>query len=213
MALPILVLATGNPGKAKEVQALLQGVQVKTLADFPAIEMPPEDKPDFAGNAQVKAEYVAGVLHCAVLADDSGLVVDALGGAPGVHSARYAPGTDADRYRKLLAVLESVPDAERTARFCCAMAFAVPGQSTQVVQGACEGTIGRSESGQGGFGYDPIFVVGPAGRTMAELSSAEKNVISHRGAALRGMAEFLAGHFSLEITATKGHLPPPAANT
>ncbi len=212
MPIPVLVLATGNPGKAKEVQALLQTVQVKTLADFPKIEMPPEDKPDFAGNAQVKAEHVAGVLNCAVLADDSGLVVDALDGAPGVYSARYAPGTDADRYRKLLVALESVPDNLRTARFCCAMAFAVPGKPTQVTEGACEGTIARSDRGQGGFGYDPVFVVGPEGRSMAELSSAEKNAISHRGAALKGMADRLAGHFSLEIVAVKVDGAPPAAD-
>lgn len=200
MSTPILVLATGNPGKAKEVQSILQGVLVQTLKDHPSIEMPPEDGETFADNAVLKAEHVAKVLGCAVLADDSGLEVDALDGAPGVRSARFAPGSDADRYTKLLEVMKDVPDDARGARFRCAMAFARPGAATQVTEGRCEGQIARSPSGQGGFGYDPVFALPEGGRTMAELSSAEKNGLSHRGEALAAMADVLKGHFSLELS-------------
>lgn len=209
MNTPVLVLATGNPGKAKEVQAILQGVRVQTLKDHPGIEMPPEDGLTFADNAAIKAEHVARVLGCAVLADDSGLQVDALDGGPGVHSARYAEGTDRDRYLKLLEVMTKVPDAERGARFCCAMAFARPGASTQVTEGRCEGHIARAPAGEGGFGYDPVFLLEGSTRSMAELSSAEKNVVSHRGAALAAMSEVLKAHFSLELSQPNGDHPPP----
>lgn len=194
-----LVLATGNPGKAREVRALLPEVTVQTLADHPSIEMPPEVAETFEGNAVAKAAHVAEVLGVPVLADDSGLEVDALDGAPGVRSARYAEGTDEDRYVKLLGAMAEVPDAARTARFRCAMAFVVPGGETTIEQGACEGRIGRRARGDGGFGYDPVFVVGSedleAGRTMAELSSDEKNAISHRGRALAAIRPALARHF------------------
>jgi XTP/dITP diphosphohydrolase len=105
---------------------------------------------------------------------------------PGVRSARYAPGTDEDRYRKLLAALEGVPDERRTARFVCAMVLAQPGAETIVREGTCEGRIGRTPRGAGGFGYDPVFVF-PDGRTMAELTLEEKNQVSHRGRAIRAI--------------------------
>jgi len=121
-----------------------------------------------------------------VLADDSGLAVDALGGAPGVRSARYAPGSDADRIAKLLAALAAVPDERRTARFVCAMVLAAPGADPIAREGTCEGRIGRDPRGDRGFGYDPVFVLAD-GRTMAELELAEKNRVSHRGRALEAM--------------------------
>jgi XTP/dITP diphosphohydrolase len=132
----------------------------------------------------------------AALADDSGLSVDALEGAPGVYSARYAPGTDADRVRKLLGALTGVPAEKRSARFVCAMAFAVPGLKTTLVEGTCEGSIGHDPRGENGFGYDPVFLVGGGPKTMAELTMSEKNAISHRGQALRMIAPTLARHFA-----------------
>lgn len=193
---PVLILATGNPGKAREVQALLPDVEVETLADHPEVVMPPEDGETFAENAQAKAEHVARVLGVPALADDSGLVVDALGGAPGVRSARYAEGSDRDRCAALLAALADVPDGARAARFACAMAFARPGAPTELTEGTCEGEIGRALVGEGGFGYDPLFIVeGAGGRTMAEHAAAEKNAISHRGRALAAMRPHLDRHF------------------
>jgi XTP/dITP diphosphohydrolase len=188
-----LVLATGNPGKAREVKALLPAVEVLTLADRP-VEMPEETGETFEANARLKAEHAADVLGVPALADDSGLEVDALGGRPGVHSARYAPGTDEDRYRKLLDELEGEP--ARSARFVCVMALAAPGRETVLSRGTCEGTIALEPFGDGGFGYDPVFVVGGEDRTMANLTPEEKNERSHRGAALRAMAPHLEALFA-----------------
>ncbi len=191
-----LVVATSNEGKVVEIRAALpDDVQVETLKDHPSIAMPEETGETFAANASLKAEHVAKVLGVPALADDSGLVVDALDGAPGVRSARYAPGTDRDRYLHLLRNLEGVQ--ERAARFVCAIAFAIPGAPTHVEEGKCEGTIGGEPVGDGGFGYDPVFVVDD-GRTMAQLSVAEKNARSHRGRALAKMRPHLEGHFSLD---------------
>jgi XTP/dITP diphosphohydrolase len=193
---PVLILATGNPGKAREVQALLPNVTVETLADHPEVLMPPEDGETFADNARLKAEHVARVLGVPALADDSGLVVEALGGAPGVRSARYAPGSDRDRCLALLAAMAEVPDGARAAHFACAMAFARPGAPTEVTSGRCAGDIGHAMVGEGGFGYDPIFVVrGADGRTMAQHTAAEKNAISHRARALAAMRPHLDAHF------------------
>ena len=198
-SLPRLVVATGNAKKGREIREILAGkVVVETLADYPDIVMPPESADTFEGNARIKAEHVRDRLSVAVLADDSGLEVDALDGRPGVYSARYVEGSDADRYRHLLVELEGVPDARRTARFACAMAFARPGADTTIVRGACEGRIGHAPRGEGGFGYDPVFMVEDGARSMAELSSAEKARISHRGEALRAMAPHLDAYFSLE---------------
>lgn len=180
---PRLLVATGNAGKAREVRALLRGVEVSTLADHP-LEMPEETGTTFEANAILKAEFARDALGIPVLADDSGLEVDALDGRPGVRSARYAPGTDADRYRALLDEMSHVD--QRSARFVCAMALAVPGESTRTARGSCEGRIGRAPEGEGGFGYDPVFRL-PDDRAMATLSGEEKNAISHRGAALRAL--------------------------
>ena len=192
-----LVFASSNLGKVKEVQAILAGVRVETLQDHPEVIMPPETEPTFEGNARLKAEHVSQVLGVPALADDSGLEVDALHGAPGVISARYGPGTDADRTQKLLTELRDVPDEARTARFRCAMAFSVPGEPTQMTEGTCEGSIARSPRGTGGFGYDPVFVLTLDQRTMAELTPEEKNTCSHRARALAKMRAMLERYFSL----------------
>ena len=141
-----LVLATANPGKAVEVRAALPDVTVETLADHPQLTSAVEDGATFIDNARIKAEAVARSLGVAALADDSGLAVDALQGAPGVLSARYAEGTDEDRYRKLLSALHDVSDADRTARFVCAMAFIRPGEPAVFTEGHCEGHILRAPS-------------------------------------------------------------------
>lgn len=191
-----LVLATSNLGKAKEIQAALPGVEVQTLRDHPSLVMPEETGATFADNAILKAEYASRMLGVPALADDSGLVVDALHGAPGVHSARYAEGSDADRTAKLLGALSAVPEEARTARFVCALAWVVPGARPVVVEGKVEGRIGRAPRGDGGFGYDPVFLVGPDHqRTMAELPVEAKNRLSHRGNALLALLPTLKAYF------------------
>jgi XTP/dITP diphosphohydrolase len=151
-----------------------------------------EDADTFAGNARKKAEEVAQLSGWPTLADDSGLCVDALGGAPGVRSARYAgePSDAAANCKKLIAALADVPPP-RTARFHCALAVARPGTPTVVVEEACEGEILTAPRGSGGFGYDPLFLLPELGRTMAELSLDEKNRLSHRARAMSGMAPHL----------------------
>ncbi len=191
-----LVLATANPGKAVEIRAALPGVIVETLADHPTLTSPVEDGVTFIDNARIKAEAAANRLGVPALADDSGLAVDALNGEPGVLSARYAEGTDVDRFQKLLAALRDVPDEARTARFVCAMAFIRPGAPAVFTEGHCEGRIRRTPQGTGGFGYDPVFEL-PDGRTMAQLDADEKNEISHRGRALRALLPILQIHFGL----------------
>lgn len=191
-----LVLATSNLGKAKEIQAALPEVLVETLRDHPSLILPEETGATFAENAVLKAVHAAQVLGLPALADDSGLVVDALSGAPGVHSARYAPGSDADRSAKLLVALHGVPDHARAARFVCALAWVVPGAPPVVVEGKVEGRIGHTPRGAGGFGYDPVFLVGPDHqRTMAELPVEEKNRVSHRGNALLALLPTLKAYF------------------
>lgn len=203
VARPILILATANRGKAEEVRAMLPSLVIETLADHPDIVMPPEDEDTFAGNARIKAEHVAKVTGRPALADDSGLLVDALGGAPGVRSARYAPGSDLDRIEKLLDALLGVAASDRTARFVSAMAFAVTGEETVIVEGRCQGRIAAAPRGDGGFGYDPVFVVdaheradgaGSGEKTMAELTLEEKNRVSHRARALAAIRPLLERH-------------------
>jgi XTP/dITP diphosphohydrolase len=197
MAERVLVIATHNAGKAVELRAMLSRVRVETLADHPSIVMPPEGADTFEENARAKAEHVTRVLGSVAIADDSGLCVDALGGAPGVRSARYAEGTDGDRVSKLLHELAGVADAQRSARFVCAIAFAAPGQAVRIERGECEGRIAQAPRGTSGFGYDPVFIVeGLGGRTMAELGPAEKNRISHRARALTQMLPHLERYFS-----------------
>jgi XTP/dITP diphosphohydrolase len=194
---PKLLVATNNPGKVREYEELLDDLPVEIT--FPAREglvLEVEESGDtFEGNARLKALAYAHASGLLTLADDSGLEVDALDGAPGVRSARYAgPGTtDADRYRKLLAALRDVPAGGRTARFRCVVALAQPGGLVRTVAGICEGEIGFEPRGEHGFGYDPVFVVqGYGGQTMAELSSDLKNRISHRGRAAVAARPLLA---------------------
>jgi len=186
-----IVLATSNPGKMREVRALLADLPVRlpSAADFPDVPVPDESADSFEGNAVSKALHYATHCWAWALADDSGLEVDALGGQPGVHSARFAgPAGDARANNaKLIAALAGVEPERRTARFRCVMALAGDGGILAVTTGALEGVITSEPRGEEGFGYDPYFLVPQAGRTTAEMSVEEKNRISHRGAALRAM--------------------------
>lgn len=195
-----LVLATRNRGKLRELQALLGGLgaEVSSLADRPGMADIAEDGESFLDNARKKAREVGKALPGFwVLADDSGLVVEALGGAPGVISARYggAPGDAAANNEKLLRAMEGVPDGRRAAAFVCCMVLKSPEGREWSVEGRCGGEILRSPRGSGGFGYDPLFSVPAEGRTMAELPMARKNEISHRGRALRHIRDILVEIF------------------
>ena len=190
-----LVLATLNPGKIAELETLLADLPLTLvpLAAYPDYNPPEETGRTLAENAALKAESVARFTGLWALADDSGLEVDALGGRPGVYSARYA-GDDADDEKnnaKLLAELAGVAAAERTARFRAVLALAHPGQPTRFAEGVCEGLIALEPRGESGFGYDPLFYYPPAGKTFAELLPAEKNKISHRAKALQAARELL----------------------
>ena len=192
MAGSSLLLATSNPGKRIELLAFLPaGIEVLTLKDL-NIELPPEDGESFGAIAKVKATVAAQTSGLLAIADDSGLAVDALGGAPGIRSARYAgEATDDARNRaKLLSAMREIPLGERTARFCCAVAVARPSGEVECRDGTCEGTIGFEEIGTNGFGYDSLFVL-PSGLTMAQLPLEEKNQISHRADAYRKVAPIL----------------------
>ncbi len=184
-----LLVATKNPGKLREYQTLLADLPVEwvSLQDvgLASIQIP-ETGVTFAENACLKATAYARASGLMTLADDSGLEVDALGGEPGVRSARYAGprASDEDRYRKLLAALGDTPVERRTARFRCVVAMATPEGAVETAEGVCEGRIGFEPRGNNGFGYDPVFILADRDATMAELSAAEKNAISHRSRAL-----------------------------
>jgi XTP/dITP diphosphohydrolase len=184
-----LLIATRNPGKAREYRELLTGLPLEvTYLDLEGITLEVEEKgASFAENAEQKARTYANASGLWTWADDSGLEVDALNGAPGIYSARYAGhgATDADRRRKLLNALAGVPWERRTARFRCVIAIARPEMRGDVrtVQGICEGVVAFGPAGDNGFGYDPIFYLPDLGATMAQLPSEEKNRISHRGRA------------------------------
>jgi XTP/dITP diphosphohydrolase len=183
-----LIVATKNPGKAREIADILSHLplEVLYLQDFPQIPDIVEDGETFRDNACKKAETVLRHTGGIVLADDSGLEVDALGGEPGVHSARYAgeEASDSANNAKLLQNLAGVPAHKRTARFCCAIAIAAPGQETSIVEGYCRGIIAGGPRGDGGFGYDPLFLVPAYDKTFAELPPDVKNEISHRSRAM-----------------------------
>ena len=197
----VILVATTNPGKVRELRALLgDKVEWKSLADFPGVEEVKEDGATFAENARKKAIGYAGATGLWTLADDSGLVVDALGGAPGVNSARFsgarAQGADrkmVDRknMEKLLALLQGVPREKRTARFVCCLCLASPEEVLIETRGTLEGLIAEEPTGTGGFGYDPVFLVPQLGKTVAELGDQEKNAISHRGNAMRKLKPLL----------------------
>ncbi len=191
-----LVIASRNSGKLKEFRDLLAGLplEVKSLADYPEIGEIEETGCSFAENACIKAETTTRLTGEISLADDSGLEVDALGGRPGVWSARFAgPGAgDKENNQKLLFELDGLPKAKRTARFRACIAVAVPGKPTELAEGTCEGLITTEPRGKGGFGYDPLFLVPELQKTFAELTSAEKNSISHRARAMEQARKILA---------------------
>ncbi|MCT6924509.1 MULTISPECIES: XTP/dITP diphosphatase [Bacillales] len=189
-----VVIATKNKGKAKDFEALFTplGYEVVTMFDVaPDMEIE-ETGTTFEENAILKAEALAEALQMLVIADDSGLAIDALNGEPGVYSARYAGDHDDEaNIIKVLEKLQGVPEEQRTARFCCALAVAGPQLETYTVFGTCEGVILEDKRGTNGFGYDPIFYVPQLQRAMAELSPEEKGAISHRGNAIRKLADVL----------------------
>jgi XTP/dITP diphosphohydrolase len=192
-----VVLATRNQGKVREFNKMFAdlGFTAVSLADFPDAPDVVEDGDTFEANAVKKATKTAASLNCTVLADDSGLEVDALHGAPGVYSARFAGehGNDEANWRKLLAELADVPDEQRTARFRCTLAYVEPGEAPVIATGACEGMIAREPKGTNGFGYDPVFYLPERGCMMAEVDADTKNQISHRAAAMRQLMRIFRG--------------------
>ena len=198
-----MVVATGNPGKVREIRAVLGDlpVEVLSLDALAPVPEPVEDGRTFAENARLKASYYARRTGLWCLADDSGLAVDALDGQPGICSARYAADAcdrranrqtiDAANNAKLLRELEPVPDEQRTARFICHLALADPHGVLLESCGVIEGRIGHEPAGENGFGYDPLFYVGELGCTTAQLSPERKNEVSHRGQAVRAFRPML----------------------
>jgi len=193
--MPRLLLATTNPGKARELRGLLatSGWEALSPQDLGIDLEVPETGITLEENALLKARAFVAASGLPALADDSGLEVEALGGRPGVHSARWAPGSDADRVTALLAALRSCPLPERGAAFRAVVALVWPDGSQRLAEGRVQGRIALSPRGQGGFGYDPVFLVEDGGldgtRTMAELSPTEKSALSHRARAMKGLLE------------------------
>jgi XTP/dITP diphosphohydrolase len=188
-----LLLATHNPGKRREWLALLDGVDVELLLpEEVGLDMDVKETGEtYTENALLKARTLGAASGMPALADDSGLEVDALDGAPGIRSARYRLGSDEVRYRALLKALEGVPAEERTACFRCVAALVLPDGREFTAEGVCEGVITTTPSGEGGFGYDPVFYVPQADATMAELPAAVKNRISHRARAAQALRPML----------------------
>lgn len=187
----MLVLATRNAGKTREIRDLLEGfpVEIKNLDDFSRIPSVEEDGATFDENAYKKASFTAKILGLPALADDSGLEVEALEGAPGVHSARYAghSATDAENNAKLLRKMEG--KTNRAAAFTCVISIAVPSGAALTYEARCEGVIAEVPAGENGFGYDPLFYCPTLNRTFAQLTAEEKNRVSHRGKALAELKE------------------------
>ncbi len=187
-----LVVATGNPGKLREIRAMLGALPAELLGlhDFPAVEMPKEGD-DYQANAILKARHVAKATGCVAVADDSGLEVEGLGGRPGPHSARYGgPGLDdAGRLRHLLREMSELRGNQRSARFVCWAAVAAPTGEVETRLGSCVGEILLAPEGDGGFGYDPVFFSGVEQRAMATLPEERKNEISHRALAFRALRD------------------------
>jgi XTP/dITP diphosphohydrolase len=185
----VIVLASSNPGKIREFSRLLPAdAEIRLISEY-GVELPPETGSTFEENAVTKAESASAATGLIAIGDDSGLEVAALNGLPGVRSARYAGenATDEANIAKLLAAMAEVPAEKRNARFRCVVAVAIPGGTTIAAEGEATGTIGFAPRGTHGFGYDPVFIA-DSGRTFAELPAAEKDAISHRGAALRAIA-------------------------
>ncbi|MFQ5695020.1 MAG: RdgB/HAM1 family non-canonical purine NTP pyrophosphatase [Terriglobia bacterium] len=190
-----LYLASSNAGKLRELAALAEGTGLKLalLPDYRRLPPAPEDDASFALNALEKALHYSRHSEGLVVADDSGIAVDALAGAPGVHSARYAGprATDEANNRKLLEALRGVPDQQRTARYLCVLVLAQRGRTLALFSDTCEGRILETPHGAGGFGYDPLFFFPPLGKTLAETTLEEKNLHSHRAKAFRKLLAYL----------------------
>ncbi len=190
-----LVLATRNAGKARELRELLAGLPLRivSLEDVPGVPPISEEALSLEENAAAKAWAACRFTGSVALGEDTGLEVDALGGAPGARAARYfGEGlTDGERIARLLAALSGVPQERRGARFRCALAIAEPGGRHWVVTGECHGVIAHAPRGPHGFGYDPVFLVGGWGRSLAELETSVKNAVSHRGQAVRAALPIL----------------------
>lgn len=188
-----LLIATRNSGKFREISAALSKIPIEliSLESFPKIGPINEDQPTFQGNAIKKAREICRRTGLPTLADDSGLVVDALGGKPGVFSARFAGenASDEENLKKLLSDLENISEEKRLARYVCVIALRLPDGREFVTEGVCEGKIALEPRGSGGFGYDPIFLLPGLGKSMAEVSLSQKGQLSHRGQALRKMRE------------------------
>jgi XTP/dITP diphosphohydrolase len=198
---PYLVIATANENKKKQFADLFReelGIEVKGLNDFQDVPAIIEDQETFEGNAIKKAEIIRDWLNMPVISDDSGLVVPALGGKPGVHSARYAGkgATDQQNNEKLIQEIQIVPEDRRQAYYVCVMALAIPGEETRTVRGECHGVILDTPRGTEGFGYDPLFYLPEYEKTMAELDKKVRYQISHRAKATRRMIELLKERFT-----------------
>jgi XTP/dITP diphosphohydrolase len=200
------VIATRNPGKTAEIRDLLEGfpVDIKNLSDFGPIPEVEEDGTTFDENAYKKSSFTARILGYPALADDSGLSVAALNGAPGVFSARYGGEglSDAERCRKLLSEMRG--RADRRAAFECVISLAVPTGPALTYEGRCEGLLLEAPAGANGFGYDPVFFYPPFKKTFAELTREEKSRVSHRGQALRELRD----EFEKVMTWVRRHMPP-----
>jgi non-canonical purine NTP pyrophosphatase (RdgB/HAM1 family) len=190
-----VLLATTNPNKVREIRAMLNGIpyEIVGLDEHAAIELPEETGKTFEENARLKALYYAKAVGMPAIAEDSGLVVDALDGAPGVESARYAgAGTPyPEKFKRLYAMLDERGSRRSPARFVCALAVAHEGRILFEARGTVEGTIAPEPRGDHGFGYDPIFFYPPEGKTLGEVEDDVKRAVSHRGAAFRQLREYL----------------------
>ncbi len=188
-----LAIATNNAGKVREFSRILSplGIEARSMKELGVVLEVEETGSTFEENAYLKAKALFDILHTPVVADDSGIEVDALGGRPGVYTARYAGehATDEENIEKLLADLKDVPSGQRTARFVCALCVILSEQEHFFLRGTCEGEIGFACAGEGGFGYDPVFYVGE--RSFAQLDAGDKDAVSHRGHALRLLKEEL----------------------
>ncbi len=190
-----VVAATSNPHKLDEIRNILRdyAVQIEGLSEYPGVEMPEETGATFSENARLKARAVCEQTGRICLADDSGICVDSLGGAPGIHSNRFIGEntTPEERNEALLRLLGNTPDDERSARFACAACIAFPDGETLEAFETCEGVLTRRPCGGGGFGYDPIFFIPSLGKTLAEVPQDVKNSMSHRGKAMRAVIQKL----------------------
>jgi XTP/dITP diphosphohydrolase len=195
---PVVALASRNPGKLREIRSIVDAagldVRIASADEFPGWVAPPEDAPDYFGNALLKARSLAEFAGVAALADDSGIEVDALGGEPGPRSARFAGegASDEENLSKLVGLIHDVHPESRTARYRCVAVLVTPDGSEASAEGVVEGILHTVPRGTGGFGYDPIFVPLSDHRTMSELPPEEKDAISHRGRAFRGLVGAIA---------------------